>query len=277
MSPTNPPDGLHSFDSALQLCAVTDDRYSGQIPAQWANFVGPFGGILAANLLQAVCRNPARLGEPLALTVNFGGPVASAPFEIVTRATCTNRSTQHWSIELHQNGQTPLTGTAVFAARRDTWSTQEAVFPVIEGPDQLPPTVAEGLPAWVANYDLRVASGGMSFLNDPPAEQDSSETLLWVRDSSPRPLDYPALAALSDIFFPRIFVRRPAFVAVGTVSISTYFHTDSAQLDSQGEQFLLGKAWGKRFHNGFFDHSAELWGHNGSLLASTHQIVYYKE
>jgi hypothetical protein len=40
---------------------------------------------------------------------------------------------------------------------------------------------------------------------------------------------------------------------------------------------LLGQARSQSFFNGFFDQSAELWNEAGHLLATTHQIVYYKE
>src|SRR5690606_21016750 len=110
-----------------------------------------------------------------------------------------------------------------------------------------------------------------------PEANESSETVLWIRDNPPRALDFPALAALADNFFPRVFVRRPQFVPVGTVSLTTYFHADGAELERQGDSFLLGRAWGNRFHKGYHDQSAELWSKSGQLLASTHQVVYFRE
>ncbi|MBN7798690.1 acyl-CoA thioesterase [Parahaliea mediterranea] len=275
-SPATVP-ALHPLDAATTLEALSDDRFQGCIPPAYANFIGPFGGVLAACLLRAPCMHERRLGDPLAITVNFGGPVAQTPFEIHARPTITNRSSQHWALELHQDGSIPLTATAVFARRRETWSAQEAARPEVAGPGHYPPIDSRDLPAWVANYDIRVISGGMSFLADSPRAQDSSETLLWARDLPARPLDFPALLALSDVFFPRIFVRRPTFVPVGTISLSTYFHADAGELADQGDAHLLCRARGKRFHNGYFDHSGELWGAGGALLATTHQVVYYKE
>lgn len=267
----------HPLDAATRLEALGEGRFAGSIPADYANFIGPFGGVLAANLLQAPCLHPDRLGDPLALTVNFGGPVSPEPFEIVARATRTNRSSQHWTMELHQNGEIPLTASAVFARRRDTWSDQEHDLPAVPPAADVPRIAVDGLPAWVANYDIRLVSGAMSFLADPPVEQASSETVLWVRDHPARPLDFPALAALSDVFFPRLYVRRPLMVPVGTVSLTTYFHADGVELSRCGESHLLGRVRGQRFHNGFFDHSGGLWAEDGTLLATTHQVVYYKE
>jgi hypothetical protein len=44
---------------------------------------------------------------------------------------------------------------------------------------------------------------------------------------------------------------------------------------------VTGPCWawptGRRFTLGFFDQTAELWSDDGHLLASSHQIVYFKE
>ena len=44
----------------------------------------------------------------------------------------------------------------------------------------------------------------------------------------------------------------------------------------QSSGYLLGQAKAQAFCNGFFDQSAQLWNEAGHLLASSHQIVYYK-
>ena len=71
---------------------------SGAGLAEWANMVGPFGGITAAVLLRAIESHPDRLGEPVALTVNFAAPIVDGEFEISRRAPRTNRTNQHWIV-----------------------------------------------------------------------------------------------------------------------------------------------------------------------------------
>ena len=63
----------HPLDAALALQPDGEGRWHGHTHPAWGNMVGPFGGITAAQLLQAVCLDPRRLGEPLSLTVNFAG------------------------------------------------------------------------------------------------------------------------------------------------------------------------------------------------------------
>ena len=114
-----------------------------------------------------------------------------------------------------------------------------------------------------------------------PKEEDGSErdslTQLWVRDNPPRPLDFASLAAVSDVFFPRAWLRRAKRVPAGTVSITVYFHAGREELAAVGDDLLLAQARGQEFRNGFFDQTAQLWSKSGQMLATSHQIVYYKE
>ncbi len=109
------------------------------------------------------------------------------------------------------------------------------------------------------------------------AHEESSRTRLWMRDVPPRPLDFASLAALADVFFPRVWRRRATMTPIGTVSMTIYFHATEAQLRQTGDGYLLGQAQAHGFGHGFFDQTAQLWNEAGDLLAATHQVVYYKE
>ena len=267
---------MHSFDTAIALTNLGADRFGGATSPAYANMVGPFGGTTGAVLLQSALQHPARLGHPIALTVNFASALADGEFEIEARAVRTNRSTQHWIMELHQNGEVAATATAVFAQRRETWSAPEAVAPEVPPADALAPPNRAGRPPWVGCYDMRFVEGGLPDAFDGQERADS-KTAFWVRDEPPRPLDFASLAALCDSFFPRIFIRRRRPTPIGTVSLTTYFHADEAMLAAQGERPVLGTARALNFRNGYFDQSAEVWNSERQLLASTHQIVYFRE
>jgi acyl-CoA thioesterase len=266
----------HPLDQALALQLLAPGRWQGRTHPAWANMVGPYGGITAAQLLQAACQDARRLGDPLALTVNFAGPVAEGEFEIHATPARTNRSTQHWTIELLQSGAVCTTASAVFAVRRPTWSAPELAMPAVPPADQVPPEARRPPVEWPQRYDFRFVEGGWPDYRNP-RELPDSRTVLWVRDEPPRALDAQALAAIADVFYPRVFRRRQRFTPAGTVSITTYFHADAGALAAQGARPLLAVATGRRFTQGFFDQTAELWGDDGHLLASSHQVVYYKE
>ena len=264
----------HSFDAAIALHA-RDGAMHGRTSAAYANFIGPYGGITAAQCLNAVLQHPDRLGDPVAFTINFAAALADGEFIVRPRAARTNRSTQHWTIEMLQGDEMVATATALTAIRRPTWGGHEAHMPEAPRPADVPRTARRGV-AWLERYEMRFVLGMI------PCDWDGSgahESLsrLWVRDDPPRLLDFPSLTALCDVFFPRIWLRRARQTPLGTVSMTVYFHATAAELPAAGQGFLLAQARGQGFGSGYFDHSGQLWSENGALLATTHQVMYYKE
>lgn len=272
----------HPFDEAMQLKPAGSHRphtWLGTTSAAYGNMIGPFGGTTAASLLQAVLLHPARLGEPIALTANFAAALSEGAFGITATPMRTNRSTQHWSMTLTQVDDSGVdavaaTASAVTALRRPTRSDHE--FPMPDAAfDPALPRLSLTTSAWTGRYDMRALCGMIPQVWD--GTESDSLTRLWLRDDPPRPLDFLSLAAMSDAFFPRIWLRRATRVAAGTVSISSYFHASSDDLAQVGTGYLLGQARGQRFYNGFFDQSAQLWSPAGAVLATSSQMVYYKE
>ncbi|MDB5965828.1 MAG: hypothetical protein JWQ72_2328 [Polaromonas sp.] len=276
----------HPFDEALALEPAGADRPNTWLgktsPAYW-NMVGPFGGFTAATALRAVLGHPALLGEPVSLTVNYASATSEGPFSITAEPVRTNRSTQHWVISLNQPGSggedmAVMTATAMTALRRDTWQLNDMPMPEVPAPGQLARAQLAGAMEWLNRYDMRFERGAI------PKQWDGAERLgpdsltrLWVRDDVPRPLDFTSLTAMADVFFPRVWLRRPIHVPAGTVSMTTYFHASARALEAAGTGYVLAEARGQGFSHGFFDQAAQLWSEAGGLLATSHQLVYFKE
>ncbi len=262
----------HPFDEALALSTLTPGVYLGRTSAPYNNMVGPFGGLTAATFVRAIELHPDRLGDPISLTINFAGPVTEGEFQISTRAVRTNRSNQHWYLELVQDGIVATTATAVFGTRRETWNDSEASPPDIPAPSEVE---AGGFPdfiAWAQNYEMRFTAGALTEEAD-----DSSRTSLWLRDTPPRPLDFASLTSMCDVFYPRIFQRRGKYVPAGTISLTIHYFATAENLTAQSDLYVLGTAQSRRFNQGYFDQTAELWGADETLLATSHQVVYYKD
>jgi len=270
----------HPFDTAIALALQPDGTMLGATSPDYWNMVGPYGGITAAIVINAVMQHPALIGEPLALTINYAAAMAAGPFRAKVRPARTNRSTQHWLVELVQTtaeGDENLTTTAsvVTATRRDTFADSDVPMPAVPAPADVARVdrTAAGV-AWLAHYDIRPIAG------DVPRQWDGqvadSLSQLWMRDNPPRPLDFPGLASMSDLFFPRVWLRRAVRVPAGTVSMTVYFHADGAALAATATGHVLGQAKGQGFRHGFFDQSGQLWNEAGLLLATTHQVVYFK-
>lgn len=269
----------HPFDRAIALSPKGEGTYEGHTSEDYWNFTGPFGGVTAATLLNAVMRHEKRIGTPLAMTVNYCAPVAKGPFTISVREVRTNRSTQHWYIELSQGevGVT-ATATAVFAVRRETWAHRAAKMPEAAAPEGLMSLPTRGLMQWMQCYDFRFAKGMPSPPKPAPSDGDLGPSLshLWIADRPARPLDFLSLMSISDCFFGRIFHVRKSMIPIGTVSMTTYFHVDAAEIAEVGSDYLLGVVDASVFNKGYSDQVGELWSRSGRLVATSQQIVYFR-
>lgn len=264
-------DVTHVFDEAIvTVPAARLGQYRAHTHPAYANMVGPYGGITAATVLSTLQRHPEALGEPLALTINFAAPIVDGEWMLNTRVARTNRTNQHWTFEIVQGDEITTTGTAVFGVRRDTWHDVEASAPEAPAPETIPATEFPPMFAWPRNYEKRFVAGGVG-----AAASDDSTTTMWIRDTPERTLDHASVAAMSDAFFPRVFLRRGEFFPAGTISLTTYFHADAAELAAHGSDYVLATARGSRFAGGHFDQYGQLWA-GSSLLATTHQLVYFK-
>jgi acyl-CoA thioesterase len=268
--------GMHVFDAAIALEPRGESAWTAHTSPAYANMVGPFGGVIAAQALNAVLVHPDRKGDPVAFTVNFAAPIADGDFLLLARPARTNRSTQHWIIEARQNDGTVFTGTAVTAVRRGTWGTTEHHMPLVPRPRDIGLGSRVAPVEWVRRYEMRFIEGDI-----PPAwdgkDSETSRTQLWLRDALARPLDFASLVSMADVFFPRIWRRRAVLTPLGTISMTVYFHADAAMLAATGSGHLLGQAQAQAFRDGYFDQAAQLWNEAGDLLATSHQVVYYKE
>jgi len=264
---------MHVFDQAIAL-EGSGDRLSGTASEAYWAFVGPFGGITAATILRALTSHPRRAGHPLAVTVNYCAPIAKGRFDIALRLVRENRSSQHWQVELSQAGIVVILASAVFAARRASWSHQEAPFPHAPPFEHTEPSSA--IPGrWTDQYDFRFIEGDAR-IGEPVSGTERIYSKLWISDRQPRQIDMPSLTSMSDAFFARVFHAKRAIVPFGTVSLTTYFHTDADELAADNITCVLAVVDGKIFHNSFGDQSAELWSPHGRLLATTTQIGYFK-
>jgi acyl-CoA thioesterase len=269
---------VHPLDAATSL-TWRDGQWIGRTNRNYWAFVGQYGGATAAVLLRAALDHPDRIGDPLALTVNYCAPIAEGEFRIRARAARTNRSTQHWIIELFQaEGDVLATATAVFARRRPGWTHE-----LISMPKAPPPTQVEAVetfvfpgPSWLQQYEMRFVTGRPVLGKVPHAEFQPAETMVWMRDAVPRPLDALSLVSMSDAFIGRVFQVLGVLVPFGTVSLTTYFHGGAADLTAEGG-WILGHADAAIFRDGFGDQTARLWSPDGRLLASSVQATYFRD
>src|SRR5436853_479949 len=135
---------IHPLDQAVALTpAGAVGHYQGQTTQDYWNMVGPYGGITAAALVQAIQQHPLCLGDPLSITVNYAAALGAGRFDIEARPVRTNRSTQHWLLTITQpdqdgDAQVVTTATAVTAVRRSTWGGTDLAMPEVPSPAVVP-------------------------------------------------------------------------------------------------------------------------------------------
>ena len=267
---------MHPLDAATALEKSGDKVYGKTSDAYW-NFTGPFGGATAATLLHAAMEHPARQNLPLAMTINYCAPVAKEAFEIFVSEKRTNRSTQHFSVEMKQGADIVSTATLVFAARPEGFFHTSGKMPDVPPPEKIDPPKASAPLAWISRFDMRFASGFPAMRPNEDAPLGSARTEVWMRDNPARKMDFLSLMNMSDAFFARPFHVLGRLIQVGTVSMTTYFHCDESDLAEVGDDFVLGVADASIFANGYADQSAWLWSRGGRLLATSQQILYFRD
>ncbi|NGX97268.1 MAG: thioesterase family protein [Candidatus Afipia apatlaquensis] len=265
----------HPFDRATQVAAV-EGRWRGTASEDYFAFVGPFGGVTAATMLRVIMAQPECAGDPLTVTVNLCAPVARGTFDLAVRPMKATRSTRHWMVELSQDGEVAAFMTAVFAVRRPSWSHQPATMPSAPLFDSIEPLPDSGVTPWVKQYQFRFVEGTPSYGNAPRETLGSAYSRMWLSDAPSRRIDALSLLSMCDTFFARIFHVRGEIVPIGTVTMTTMFHADAADLAEERTTMVLGAADARRFHKGFSDQTGELWSPGGRLLATTSQTVYFK-
>ncbi len=269
--------GAHPLDASTRLERLAEGRYSGATHPAYANMAGPFGGATAAALINAVLVDPRRLADPIALTVNFCAAIADGGFEIAAKLARGGKTTQHWSLELSQNGAVCATASVVCGARKPVWSHYPVAGPKAPPRESLAVMPPDGRPEWVRRYIYRFVEGGLEGFPRRDGRIESARSLAFIEDAPARPLDFLSLAAMADAFFVRIMHVRGTFQPMATVSLTTYFHADAQELAALGARALLCEADAMVFHNGFADQSCALWTPEGRLLANGMQITWYKE
>lgn len=268
---------LHPLDEATALTPTGARTAVGRTSDWYANMAGPFGGTTAATLLRAVLEDPARIGDPIALTVNFCGPIADGAFEVSWIEKRTGRTVQHWTVDLVQNGKVAATASVVCGRRTETWEHRPGVMPAAPPSAGVAPLEMGARLGWIQRYAFRFIEGAPLFGQPPTDGPRSARTLCWLSDLPDRALDFLSLAALSDAFIVRIIQVRGTVGPMGTVTLTTYFHTDGETLAANGARPILGVADANIFNRGFADQQAGLWRDDGVLLATSVQQSFFRD
>ena len=273
---TNRLTAAHLFDDATRVRAG-DSRWIGHTSTDYWAFVGPFGGVTAATMLRALIDHPERSGDPL------------VPHRQFLRA---DRGRRLRPRRPPDQGQ-PLDAALVGRTDAGRNRRRDLCHRGVCGAPSVMVAPAGGIsashavrtdPVRIRRWRRRGSGNTICALSrahpklgGPPHAEPASALIQSVdRRPDARRIDALSLMAMSDAFFGRIFHVRNELVPFGTVSLTTYFHADAADLMAEDITRVLAVADAKIFHKSFGDQTGELWSPGGRLLATTTQIAYFK-
>lgn len=267
----------HPFDLATALTATDTGVWRGAPAPDYANMVGSFGGATTATVLNAVLSDDRCQGDPVSMTINLLSAMGTGEFEVVSKLCRTGKYTQHWTLELVQDGNICATATVVCGHRGDTFAYQPVAMPDVPSAEAVGMQDGRGPLKWLERYRFGFVSGGPDWTGKPKENFGASRTEVWVGDNPPRPMDYMSLAALADSFFLRLLHVRGTMQPMGSVSITTHFLANRADIAAQGSAPVLGVADAMRFQGNFHDQQMQLWSTDGKVLATGTQLVWYRQ
>lgn len=268
---------MHPLDAATQLEPLGDSQYLAATSKPYANMAGPFGGVTSATMLNAVLTDEQFQGDPVSLTVNFCAAIKDGEYTVKTRLIRGGKHTQHWSIEVVQDGVICSTATLVCGMRRADFSHQTTRAPTVPDWKDCELTTQNKFLGWLNCYDFRYVEGHPEFSGDEEGKLHPSRSVMWVNDAPTRPLDYLSLTAISDSFILRLLHLRKSFVPMGTVSLTTHFMASREEIAKQDTTPLLGVSDAMRFHGNFHDQHMQFFGKDGKLLVSGSQLVWFRQ
>ncbi len=177
----------------------------------------------------------------------------------------TNRSTQHWTVQITQagpNGAPNMTTTAtvVTAARRDTWGESDLPMPEAPRPETVERMSIGPLRRGVAPPVRDAPVQRRRFPRSGTSSLHHSETRIWLRDGAAAAARL-RLARRDErhVLSARLAAPREARAARARCRSPPTSTPAPAQLAEVGTGYLLGARRGQQFFNGYFDQAAQLW------------------
>jgi hypothetical protein len=243
------------FRSATAVVPLSEAEFEADIPDQWQQGRGAFGGLIFGILLRAARayeQDLTRVARSFACDV--AGPVMVGKARVKVRELRRGRSQTNLQLELSQRD-------AVLASALCTMSGSRAG----SAPDHEPsvPSEAlqydrarevslEGRSVFTYNYDYRN-------LGPVPLSGAAEPVVLgFVRElAGEGELDVPALSALLDSFWPAIFSSASKGFPMTTVSFNAQFLPGIEGLSAREPLFYRARAFTQR--EGYSVEFRELW------------------
>ena len=246
------------FDTALEPDGA--GRWRASVSEHWFVESGPNGGFLAAlgaRAMQSVARAER---PPRSLTLHYLRPPVAGPLELRATVEREGSSTTFTTLRFEQSGELVAHALGCSAA----WREDQPEWDVLERPPVRRPgeiaslSRAEGMPVFLANYELRPV--------------DAPLVGAWMRTAEPRPADPVLLAALTDAWVPAAFGHMETPTFVPTIDLTIHWRAPAGAAPGE-HPFVLGLFSTRLGAGGVWEEDGELWSEDGVLLAQSRQLA----
>lgn len=259
----------------FSLTALGPGRWTTHAGAEWKNPNGPlWGGYPIGLCLRVMAAEPEATGEPLSITLTYVAALVEGEIEVRTRRLRQGGSIGVWEVDLRPAGaeQVSVQAIVTMARRPATPPFAFARMPEAPDPESLPQPMSPGGARHFGAqaFERRTAE---TFPIQPAA---SSYSTAWVR---PRlgPWDKAMLGMLTDNSPPRAFYAFGHTVMTTTLSLTVYLHATVEEVAAAGRDYLLVEYEGRVGGGGASDERSSYWRRDGKLLATSEQLVWYRE
>lgn len=259
----------------MRLEAVGPGRWTTHAAEEWRNPGGGLWGGYAIGLCTRVIESePDLVGEPLSLTLTYAAALPSGDLDIRTRRLRQGGSVGVWQVELFAAGSDEVGVHAIVTTARRP-RTPEFLFasmPDAPSPESLPlPEMGHASRHFGSAVLERRTLEGF-----PPKIGGDSRSTAWVR-SRRGAMDKALLGMITDNSPPRAMYALGYGVMTTTLSLTVYLHASSEEVAAVGDDFILVEYEGRVGGGGVSDERSSYWRRDGKLLATSEQLVWYRE
>jgi acyl-CoA thioesterase len=263
-------DAVEAFDPE-GVARVAPHTYRADIDPKWWVVRGPHGGYLAGIVLRAMLTELGSEAPPVrSFTTHFAAAPQVGRIDITTTVERRGRSLVFMSARTHQADRLIALSLAAFSPSWPGLSFDDAPMPAAPSPSEsfpVPPT-GDGVPPFIANFDMRWNIGARPFTGAERAEAGG-----WLRLKEPRIADACVVAVLLDAWPPSVFPKATAPVVAPTIDITMHFRTELPLATAAADDFYLGRFYSSMAADGFFEEDGHLWSAGGELVAQTRQLA----
>lgn len=273
-----------TISHAMPLRAEGPGLWTTTAGPEWEN---PGGGLwggypigLTVRALEAEAEAAgAPLGEPVCLTLTYVDRLPVGELFVRTRRLRQGGSVGVWTVDIGPkdagsagSDMVSVHAVATLARRPPTPPFAFAAMPAAAAPESLPsPESPGGSRHFGAQAFERRTSERFPI---PPG--GDSRSLAWVR---PRlgPWDKALIGMVTDNSAPRAFYALGHGAMTTTLSLTVYLHGTAQEIAEAGQDYILIECEGRVGGGGTSDERSSYWRRDGKLLATSEQLVWYRE